>query len=121
MASWQGERGTRHERGYGYRWTKLRLLILNRDMGLCVPCKNKNPSKITKATQVDHIVPKWKNGGDENTNLQSICDACHADKTAAEAVEASGKAKPAVGVDGWPVEPEQPAVKQMKTGWLSDD
>lgn len=100
--AWQGERGTRHERGYGSKWVKLRNRILQRDGHLCIPCLfNGRP---TTATQVDHVKPKSKGGADDADNLQSICADCHKAKTAQEAVEAAGgRVRPTIGADGWPV------------------
>jgi len=101
MSGWQGTRGTRHERGYGASWTALRLAILSREK-FCQPCLT--ASRLTLATQVDHITPKAKGGDDDPANLQSICADCHATKTAAEAAEAQGRTvKPTIGADGWPV------------------
>lgn len=76
-------RGSRHARGYGSAWTKLRREVLGRDNGLCVPCRKKG--RITRACHVDHIVPKVDGGTDDLDNLQSICKACHDAKTAGEA------------------------------------
>ena len=80
--AWKHE-SSRHERGYDSKWVKLRLRILRRDDGLCTPCRIKG--RDTAATQVDHIIPKSQDGTDDWDNLQSICDACHKDKTAQEA------------------------------------
>jgi 5-methylcytosine-specific restriction protein A len=33
---------------------------------------------------VDHIKPKANGGTDDETNLQSICEACHKEKTRKE-------------------------------------
>lgn len=65
---------TRHQRGYGWAWIKLRRIVFKRDKYLCQPCLREGMT--TAATQVDHIRPKAKGGGDELTNLQSICNAC---------------------------------------------
>jgi len=73
---------SRHERGYGTAWDKLRLKILKRDINLCQPCKRQG--KLTPANAVDHIVQKASGGTDNPTNLQSICNACHKAKTASE-------------------------------------
>lgn len=72
-----------HERGYGHEWRKLRQQALRRDGYLCQPCYRKG--RPTPATQVDHITPKAKDGGDDLNNLQSICGPCHKAKTQAEA------------------------------------
>lgn len=77
------KRGTRHERGYGSAWDKLRALILARDAGLCQPCAQ--AQRVALATAVDHKIPKAEGGTDDEDNLQSICRACHLDKTSAEA------------------------------------
>lgn len=82
-------RGSRHERGYGTAWDKQRKRILERDCGLCQPCKRRG--WLTQATMVDHIVPKAEGGSDDDTNLQSICGDCHGEKTAAEAARARGR------------------------------
>lgn len=95
-------RQSRHERGYGASWDKLRLRILARDLYLCQPCLTKD--RPTPATEVDHITPKAKGGTDGPDNLQAICGACHREKTRLESAEAQGrKVNPQIGVDGWPV------------------
>lgn len=64
-------------------WPALRLLVLRRDRHICRLriagiC-------ITQATEVDHIVA----GDDHSTrNLQAVCSACHARKSALEGVAA---------------------------------
>lgn len=73
---------SRHERGYGYQWDRLRKLVLQRDQHLCQPCIRKG--RATPATEVDHITPKAKGGTDDHGNLQAICSPCHKDKTTAE-------------------------------------
>lgn len=83
---WRGRPGSRHERGYGTSWDKLRLTILARDGHLCQPCRT--AGRYTPARTVDHIIPRSKGGTDDPENLRAICDACHAEKTAAEGQEA---------------------------------
>lgn len=83
-------RGSRHARGYGAAWVKLRELVLKRDGGLCQPCLRAR--RVTRATQVDHIKPKAEGGTDEESNQQSICDACHKAKTARESARARTRA-----------------------------
>jgi 5-methylcytosine-specific restriction protein A len=97
---WQHTKESRHARGYGSAWDKLRVQVLRRDNGLCQCWECKRTGRIKLATQVDHIVPKSKGGTDAMENLQSIAADCHADKTLAEI----GKARRTeVGRDGWPV------------------
>lgn len=76
-------RGSSHERGYGWQWQQLRKRILARDRGLCQQCLK--AGKYRPARDVDHIVHKANGGTDDDSNLQSLCSACHKAKTAAEA------------------------------------
>lgn len=69
-------------RGYGWAWQQIRERILDRDCGLCQPCKA--AGRITMARAVDHKVSKANGGSDDDSNLQAICDPCHKAKTAAE-------------------------------------
>jgi len=102
--SWGGERGTRHERGYGYAWQKRRALALQRDAHLCQPCWR--DGRVTQASEVDHITPKHLDGEDDFDNLQSICTPCHKAKTQAEAKARQGaRTGPTFDKDGWPVWP----------------
>lgn len=76
-------RGSRHERGYGTAWDKLRERILRRDAGLCQPCKRRG--HITPGCRtVDHRVPKARGGSDDESNCEAICLSCHKAKTQAE-------------------------------------
>jgi 5-methylcytosine-specific restriction enzyme A len=96
---WHHKRKSRHERGYGTAWEKVRDEALKRDKRLCQPClKN---GRVTSANAVDHIEPKAKGGTDDLANLQSICRSCHLDKTM---TDAGHRRKLAIGADGWPVE-----------------
>jgi hypothetical protein len=38
----------------------------------------------TQATTVDHIIPRSRGGGHEDSNLQPLCGPCHDAKTARE-------------------------------------
>ena len=76
---------SRHDRGYGTAWTKLRLVILRRDSGLCQVCAAQGI--VTRATEVDHIKDKALGGTDAPDNLQSICKPCHI----AKGIKAQGK------------------------------
>ena len=79
------ERGSRHERGYGSKWEKLRAFILKRDNGLCQECLRQG--KVTAVGHkpftafCDHIVPKAEGGTDDESNLQTLCRPCHTAKT----------------------------------------
>lgn len=91
-------RESRHKRGYGTEWDKLRKRILERDNYLCQPCLAKG--RVTAAKAVDHITPKAKGGTDAEDNLRAICGPCHDDKTAEDK---GHRVKPTIGVDGWPI------------------
>ena len=98
---------SRHERGYGSVWTKIRERILKRDMYLCQACLKLG--RTTPATQVDHITPKAQGGTDDDGNLQAICAACHLEKSLAEAAQAQGRTirpKLTFTRDGKPLWPE---------------
>ena len=90
-------RASRHERGYGNEWDRLRLYILERDDGICQACLARGI--VTQATEVDHIRPKAKGGTDHEGNLAAICRPCHARKTIEDR---GGKPRPAFDADGNP-------------------
>ena len=46
---------------------------------LCVACEAEG--RTTPATQLDHIVPLFRGGRDDDTNRQGLCSECHAAKT----------------------------------------
>jgi 5-methylcytosine-specific restriction protein A len=75
-------RGSRHERGYGAEWTKKRDQIMERDGGLCQTCAR--AGRVTLAYAVDHKVPKFEGGTDDDENLEAICKPDHVIKTAKE-------------------------------------
>jgi 5-methylcytosine-specific restriction protein A len=84
-AAWGGRaKGSAHRRGYGVAWRRLRGDVLAREP-LCRACHA--AGRVTVATEVDHIVPKARGGGDDQGNLQPLCAACHATKSAAEGAQ----------------------------------
>lgn len=103
--AWSTE--SRHSRGYGAAWDKIRQVIITRDKGLCQACLREgrlNPYRKGQGFAVDHIIPKAKGGTDEAGNLMLICREHHARKTEREAAEAQGRrVRPTIGLDGWPV------------------
>lgn len=76
-------RGSRHERGYGAAWDRLRVQVLRRDAGICQHCLRESGA-VHQGTEVDHRVPKAQGGTDDLDNLQTICKAAHRAKTQAE-------------------------------------
>lgn len=80
---WASNRSTsRHARGYGTAWDKLRQRIMERDGGLCQP--HHRSGLVALATEVDHLLNRAQGGSDDEANLQAICGACHKSKTNAE-------------------------------------
>ena len=91
--NWQPDdrRGSRHERGYGYAWEKLRLRVLAQAHGLChCPDCMGGDKRLRVADQVHHIVSKaearvmgWTDEQiDDLSNLMAINTQCHAAITA---------------------------------------
>lgn len=73
------------DRKRGSAGVRDRERIRKRDCGLCQACRRNNLPRL--GTQVDHIVPLWQGGSDDDTNKELLCDPCHAEKTAREARE----------------------------------
>jgi 5-methylcytosine-specific restriction protein A len=90
---------SRHERGYGTEWTRIRKAILERDCHLCQTCRR--AGRVTNANIVDHILSKSKGGTDDERNLEAICKLHH-DKKTLEEQGKTYKGKVSIGVDGWP-------------------
>lgn len=73
-------RGSSHQRGYDYRWSKARKQYIKQH-ALCVHCRA--AGRLTEATEVDHIVPVQvapERMYDES-NWQALCKPCHTAKT----------------------------------------
>lgn len=82
----------RYGQGRGGRpWRRLRAKVLKRDGGLCQPCHRRN--ELTLAKEVDHIIPEFEGGSNDESNLQSICIACHKAKTQQEAGRARNRTR----------------------------
>lgn len=69
-------------RGRAGQARRERLLSAN---PLCVQCQAEG--RIAAATELDHTIPLWKGGRDDESNLSGLCRACHAAKSAREAAE----------------------------------
>lgn len=53
---------------------------------LCVACEAEG--RVTAGNVVDHTIPLWKGGRDDDTNLQTLCQTPHHDaKSKREAAE----------------------------------
>lgn len=55
---------------------------------LCVMCSTEG--RVGAAVIFDHVVPLWKGGADDDTNVQGLCQEHSDAKTAAEAKERAG-------------------------------
>jgi 5-methylcytosine-specific restriction enzyme A len=74
-------RGTKAER-YGKNWPKTRLRIIRRDMGLCQNCLRNGFAVAGRIC--DHIIPKFRGGSDDDSNLEFVCQSCSDAKTIRE-------------------------------------
>jgi 5-methylcytosine-specific restriction protein A len=91
---------SRHKRGYGTAWDKLRKQVMQRDCGICQSCRKQGRATIAQA--VDHIISKAKGGTDDLDNLQCLCNPCHDTKTQEEQGKTL-RVKVEISEDGWPV------------------
>jgi 5-methylcytosine-specific restriction protein A len=94
---------SRHARGYGSAWTKLRTQIWSRDSGICQPCLRMAPPRTTIGTDVHHIRAKADHGSDDPSNLEVVCRTCH-ERLTAEAQGHTVKRRYRVALDGTMVE-----------------
>lgn len=76
------DRPNKDSRYHSVRWRKARLIQLMSEP-LCRICMNDD--RVTAAEMVDHIVPVRLGGGFwDESNYQSLCNSCHAVKSAKE-------------------------------------
>lgn len=87
-------RGTAAQRGLGYAHQRQRERILRAEP-LCRHCRAAGRTRA--ATELDHIIPRSRAVGgwvikdgvrmryDDDRNVQPLCHACHAAKSAADA------------------------------------
>ena len=73
------------ERKRGSAGVRDRDRIRRRDCGLCQECKRNG--RVAMGAAVDHIVPLWKGGSDDDANKELLCAPCHDVKSAREARE----------------------------------
>lgn len=83
----------------GRPWQRKRKAIFERDQFLCqIHLKKGDVVVVTLhgslAGVCDHIVPVAEGGGDDESNLQTICQACDKVKTSMESVRGRGGSKP---------------------------
>ena len=100
---------SRQSRGYDALWDKTRVLVIERDQGMCQACKREGRVAVGKS--VDHIVSKAKAArlgwtraqSDALTNLEFLCKPHH-DRKSAEEVGKTYRPPVRYGEDGWPIE-----------------
>lgn len=68
---------------------------------LCDRCQQKTPPVVSAAVEVDHRVPLFKGGAEDDGNRQGLCHQCHREKTA----EDLGTALRGCDTLGLPVDP----------------
>lgn len=71
---------TQRQRGRGWLARRGRWLS---EHPLCAHCERSG--RVSAADEVDHVVPLWAGGADDESNYQSLCVPCHKVKTASEA------------------------------------
>lgn len=75
------------ERVRGHSWMSIRREVLLRDGYACKRC-----GIVRLDNECDHIQPLEQGGAAMDTsNLQTLCNACHAAKTKREALARAGK------------------------------
>ena len=82
--AWNHEVKSRHERGYGNDWDKVRKNALLRDDYICQDCKDEGI--YTRGEEVDHIKPKYLGGTNDLSNLRTLCKPHHKQKSLQESI-----------------------------------
>lgn len=81
------------ERKRGSAGVKDREKIRQRDCGLCQECRRNGMGRPGRI--VDHRIPFWDDGSDEDANKQYLCGTCSDAKTKIEAgLRAKGQSVP---------------------------
>ena len=76
----------------------IRERILRRDKGVCRCARCEHVEFPPRATIVDHRVPLWAGGREDDSNRQAISQECHAEKSRHEdACRARGHFEPWAG------------------------
>lgn len=67
-----------------HTWAAIRSRVLMRDNH---ECQAKEQGCTGVAYEVDHVVPQYAGGNDEDDNLLSLCPECHSLRTSRQAHE----------------------------------
>lgn len=73
------DRSPEMKKRYGRAWKRIRDRHIAQNP-LCEVCKKNG--KLTPVEEVHHIVPLSQGGTHEDSNLMSLCKACHSEITA---------------------------------------
>lgn len=65
---------TRQYGGSGWRWQRIRRLVILRDDGVC---QLRLPPCTSRATTADHVVGVALGGSDDPSNLVAACAPCN--------------------------------------------
>lgn len=79
-----GARPLTVERDRSWAFRKRRAAFLS-EHPLCAECER--TGRVAAAEELDHVVPLWNGGGDDESNWAGLCVPCHRAKTAREAAE----------------------------------
>jgi hypothetical protein len=58
-------------------WRKLRTTVVERDRNICQDCGRALEHLPKWYTEVHHIIPRIRGGGDHPANLKTLCVECH--------------------------------------------
>lgn len=94
---WEKKAHVKSGRG-GRAWRRRREQIFKRDNFLCQIHLRKDELVAvtlhgTDAGVCDHVIPLSEGGTDDDSNLQTICQACDKEKTSLEAQRGRGVSK----------------------------
>ena len=75
-------------------WEKTQSRILARDGYRCTAIRTDTNRRCNeRATDVDHIVPNFEGGSEDDSNLASLCSYHHGRKSSAEGGRAAAAAR----------------------------
>lgn len=77
------------ERKRGWAGVNDRNRIRKRDCGLCQECKRQGRTSV--GVDVDHKIPLWEGGSDDDANKELLCASHHLEKTRQEAAKRGGR------------------------------
>jgi len=90
-----------HKRVSGRILQRIRKRMMQ-DQPLCRMCEVNG--LVVLGAEMDHILPIFKGGSNDDENLQMLCVACHLKKTADDL---GVTYRPVTGQDGWPIEKKE--------------